>query len=56
MLRFWTTQKPGTRSFSQRYEAVAWLTCESCPPSTYIPAYNPCKQPLGFIIPPWSRA
>lgn len=26
MLRFWTTQKPGTRSFAQRYEVIAWLT------------------------------
>lgn len=30
MLRFWTTQKPGTRSFAQRYEVVAWLTGMSC--------------------------
>lgn len=25
-LKFWTTQKPGTKSFAQRVEVVAWLT------------------------------
>lgn len=46
MLRFWTTQKPGTRSFAQRYEAIAWLTGKSKP---RIRSHSPQLTPRHMI-------